>query len=143
MAYVSVEDFEAAVSHLGLDLPDDVAGLLQRASQDIDSHTQWPLPVLDPEADPPATFDRIDPAALGPFAADCLRRATIAQAAYRCSQGEDALAEGRPQILSLPGLQLARDAPDVIGPAAIVALAGGGLLRYRTGTAPADGPAAA
>ncbi len=104
MSYASAERFAAQTAHLDLDTPDDIPALLQRASADLDSYLQWPMPPdPDPDADPPAVADRIDTAKLTWWARDCLARAWCAQAAYRCEIGEDSLVEGKPRTATCSG----------------------------------------
>ena len=60
------------------------------------------------------------------------------QACHRLEVGEDALVEGKPQMIALAGLSFAREGPDPVSPSAIVCLSGAGLLLHRSGTAPPD-----
>jgi hypothetical protein len=152
VSYASVAEFHVWAALLHEDVPEDLEGLLDRATQDLHSYLHWPLPTADPDPLPTAITDpgspvvgtpvprppsgRIDTTQLTWFQADCLARACVLQACYRLEVGDDALVEGRPQVLSVPGLRLATTAPDPVSPAAIACLSGAGLLRSDTGPGP-------
>lgn len=132
MSYATPDQFTAATGHLSLDVPEDLTGLLERASRDIDAFLAWPAAV--------AAGLRIDVTALTPFQADVLAQACARQAAYRCEIGEDDLVEGAPRLTAAPGgLAFATTAPDRIGVDVLVLLQGAGLLR-RSGCAPPPPP---
>ena len=125
-AYATPELFAAVTGYLELSAPDDVNGLLQRASEDLDGWLAWPAPI--------AAGVRIDTTSLTPYQQDCLQRACCLQAAYRLTVGEDDMAEGVPRVANVGPISLTQTAPDRIGPDVKVLIAGSGLLR-RSGTA--------
>jgi hypothetical protein len=145
MSYATADQFAAQLAHVAddLDIPEDLDGLLQRASGDLDAYLCWPPPV-GPVLVPPDPVDRIDTSQLTWWQRDALARATCQQAAYRLTVAELDLIEGAPRVTAVGGaLTFAPTAPDLIGRSALVCLSGAGLLRYRTGTAPPDDDLAA
>lgn len=110
----------------------DVDALLERASRDVDSYLAWPAPVT--------TGLRIDPTTLSAFQADCLTQATVRQACYRLTVGEEDLAEGQPRVVSVGQVGLATTPPDRIGPDVLVILQAAGLLRRSGCAAPPPDP---
>jgi hypothetical protein len=128
-AYATADLFASLTAHLDLDVPDDVDGLLERASRDLDAYLSWPAPL--------AAGLRIDPAALTAFQADVLQQACVRQAAYRLEVGEEDLVEGMPRVLNSGpgGISFSTLPPEPIGRDVLVLLAGAGLLK-RSGTAP-------
>ena len=143
MSYASISEFNLGMAHLlaDLDVPEDLQGLLDRASADLDSFLRWPLPEDPPEGEPLPTT-RIPDSALTLWERRCLTQAAIAQAAYRLIQGEDEIAEGRSRVLSVSGgTSITFDAGpvDPIAPSARHALsAAPKLTQYATGIASPD-----
>ena len=140
MSYATVSDFRAWTAHLSDvldDLDDDaVQGLLDRAAADLDGFLHWPPPLPDPLDEQPLPGPGRIRAELTPWETWCLRRANVAQAAYRLIVVEEDLAEGTPRVTAVPGgVTFAATAPDRLGPEALVAIAGVGVLwTYKSGT---------
>lgn len=135
-AYATVEAFAERMA----DHPDALANLdaaaieraLEQASRDLDTYLGW---------DPPEDDDlRIDPDDLSAYAAGCLARATIAQAAMILGRGWDVLVDDFQDIAATGGISFASRPGPRLSPAAVEALAGARLVR-RTGTVPAEGEA--
>jgi hypothetical protein len=138
MAYASVSQFTAETASLDLDLPDDVQGLLERASQDLDQYLRIPPPIV--AVGDPVPTTRLDPSTLDPWTAFSLQRACIAQAAYVCIvTPEDLLDEAHVQTVG--PVTFAKEAPALVCSTALVALAAiPSLWTQASGCVPAPPP---
>jgi hypothetical protein len=150
VSYATPDQFTAWTSHLtDLDVPDvtgedpvqTLQNLLDRASADIDAALCWPLPPDPPDPDDPLLNMRIPASGLSRYEQQALARANVAQAVYRCERGDDELAFGQPDIVSVSGIAFAQVKPEPIGGETFLALSGApALWWYRSGTVTPDPP---
>lgn len=136
-AYADVETFRTTAAWALTELPlpgtgtdDDLAGLLERSSRDIDSYLQWPY---DDAVTPPL---RIPAETLSVWETWVLQQACISQAVYRLELDESTLVEGASLISNTGSVSFSPRSPDLVGSQALLVLSGcESLFRYRTGLA--------
>jgi hypothetical protein len=138
VSYATADQLRAVAVTMSDDLTSDyineqLDAILERASQDLDGWLCWPIPDPDSAVVPPC---RIDLSTLSAWEVWVLQTACVQQALYRLGRDEVDLLEGPPDLLSAGGVSFAAQAPPLVGPMALLALAGAtNLQRYRTGCA--------